>query len=341
MGVGRFLCVALPFILSTGSLVFLLIACLGGVSNKDLHMFRVNTTELEINPADFKDIVSSITSRDLPILPEVNALASRQDSTDVQDAVDDALTSNITAKALGLDNVYDIALWGYCTTESNGDRECTKPEFDWASKRLNTSYLEGVGAVAGRRVELPSEVEDSLKLFQKVVKWTQVAYIIAFISLALSVLFGIFANCTRVMSCVTFLVAQVASVAVVASAALSTAMSVVVVGAVEGTAKWYGVKAGFDTTFLALVWISAACALGAGFFWMFTICCCAPSNSRDRKSRNRGSTDAEKLLPNGNTYQPLASPAHQGFYNPQQTTQYGAPHAASRDMAYEPYSHRQ
>ncbi|KAM0283872.1 hypothetical protein ACHAQH_002253 [Verticillium albo-atrum] len=338
MGVGRFLCVALPFILSTGSLIFLLIACLGGVSNKDLRMFRVNTTDLEINPADFKDIVSSITSRD--ILPEVNIVA-RQDSSDVGDAVNDALTNNITAKALGLDNVYDIALWGFCTTESNGDRTCTDPEFDWASKKLNTSFIEGVGDVAGRRVELPSEVEDSLNLFKKVVKWTQVAYIIAFISLALSVIFGIFANCTRVMSCVTFLVAQVASIAVVASASLSTAMSVVVVGAVEGTAKWYGVKAGFDTTFLALVWISAACALGAGFFWMFTICCCAPShNSRDRKSRNRGSTDAEKLLPGGSSYQPLAPPAHQGYYNPQQTTQFGAPHA-TREMAYEPYSHRQ
>ncbi|KAF3358933.1 hypothetical protein VDGD_06056 [Verticillium dahliae] len=338
MGVGRFLCVALPFILSTASLIFLLIACLGGVSNKDLYMFRVNTTKLEINPADFRDIVSDILSRD--VLPEVN-VGARQDASDIEGAVGDALTNNITAKALGLDNVYDVALWGYCTTDNKGDRSCTDPQFDWAHKQLNTSFIEGVGDVAGRRVELPSEVEDSLKLFNTVVKWTQVAYIVAFISLALSVIFGIFANCTRVMSCVTFLVAQVASIAVVASAALSTAMSSIVVGAIKGTGRWYGVDAGFDTTFLALVWISAACALGAGFFWMFTICCCAPShNSRDRKSRNRGSTDAEKLLPGGNSYQPLASPANQGFYNPQQPTSFGEPHA-TREMAYEPYSHRQ
>ncbi|CRK28181.1 hypothetical protein BN1723_018337, partial [Verticillium longisporum] len=133
-------------------------------------MFRVNTTNLEINPADFKDIVSDILSRD--VLPEVNVVA-RQDSSDIEDAVSDALTNNITAKALGLDNVYDIALWGYCTTDNKGDRSCTDPQFDWAHKQLNTSFIEGVGDVAGRRVELPSEVEDSLKLFNTVVKWTQ------------------------------------------------------------------------------------------------------------------------------------------------------------------------
>nr|XP_036587620.1 uncharacterized protein CTRU02_02536 [Colletotrichum truncatum]KAF6798562.1 integral membrane protein [Colletotrichum truncatum] len=334
MGVGRVICVALPFILTVGSLIFLMIAALGGVSNKDLYMFRVNLTDLEINPAS----VSSIVSRDTQPVNFGNG-SGVGGVTKAQ--TDGTQTSNITAADLGLDNLYDIALWGYCTTASNGDKTCTKAKFDWAAEYLNTSTLETIGTAAGRKIELPDEVTTALSAFKTVTKWTQVAYIIAFVALGLEIIFGIFANCTRVMSCITFLVASLASVAVCASAALTTAMSVVVVGAVEGTAKWYGVSASFNNSYLALIWIAAALALGAGFFWMFTICCCAPSHTRKDRKRN---SDGEKLLPTGNatgSYQPIQE--ENGYYKQQQATQYGAPRYASgarSDMAYEPYSHR-
>ncbi|OLN84372.1 SUR7 family protein pun1-like protein 3 [Colletotrichum chlorophyti] len=341
MGVGRVICVALPFILTVGSLIFLLIAALGGVSNKDLYMFRVNLTDLEINPAS----VSSIVSRDA--LPKAvnfgtyhnRALLTASGENALSKAqTDGTQTSNITAADLGLDNLYDITLWGYCTTNSNGDKTCTKAKFDWASDYLNTTTLETIGTAAGRRIELPDEVTTALSAFKTATKWTQVAYIIAFIALGLEIVFGIFANCTRVMSCITFLVASVASLAVCASAALSTAMSVIVVGAVEGTAKFYGVSAGFNNSFLALIWISAALALGAGFFWMFTICCCAPNHTRKERKRQ---SDGEKLIPQSTSYQPIQE--ENGYYKQQQTAQYGAPRYASgarNDMAYEPYSHR-
>ncbi|KAK2060302.1 SUR7 protein [Colletotrichum caudatum] len=308
MGVGRVICVALPFILTIASLIFLMVAALGGVSNKDLYMFRVNLTDLEVSPASVSSIVSRQTQ-----------------------------TSNITAADLGLNDLYDIGLWGYCTTDTNGGKTCTKPKFDWAADYLNTSSLEAIGTAAGRRIELPDEVKTALSAFKTATKWTQVAYIIAFIALGLEIVFGIFANCTRAMSCITFLVASVASLAVCASAALSTAMSVIVVGAVEGTARFYGVAAGFNNSYLALVWISAAFALGAGFFWMFTICCCAPSHTK----RSKRNSDGEKLLPQPASYQPIHE--ENGYYKQQQATQYGAPRYASgaRDeMAYEPYSHR-
>ncbi|KAK2043039.1 SUR7 protein [Colletotrichum somersetense] len=308
MGVGRVICVALPFILTVASLIFLMVAALGGVSNKDLYMFRVNLTDLEVSPASVSSIVSRQTQ-----------------------------TSNITAADLGLNNLYDIGLWGYCTTDTNGGNTCTKPKFDWAADYLNTSSLEAIGTAAGRRIELPDEVKTALSAFKTATKWTQVAYIIAFIALGLEIVFGIFANCTRAMSCITFLVASIASLAVCASAALSTAMSVIVVGAVEGTARFYGVSAGFNNSYLALVWISAAFALGAGFFWMFTICCCAPSHNK----RSKRNSDGEKLLPQAASYQPIHE--ENGYYKQQQATQYGAPryaNGARGDMAYEPYSHR-
>ncbi|KAH7368563.1 SUR7 protein [Plectosphaerella cucumerina] len=338
MGVGRFICVALPFILSAASLVALLIACLGGVTNKDLYMFRVNATDMQISRSEIQGLIESVTNGDMPDFPNLgnlNDITRRADST------------NVTAAQLGIDSVFDIALWGYCETESNGTRTCTKPEFDWAATHLNTSWITAVGELSGGAIKIPDELTKALETYQTVSKWTQVAYIIAFVSLALAVITGIFANCTRVMSCVTYIVATIAAAVVIAAAALSTVTSTVVVGSLEASAKMYGVRSNFNTTFLALVWASAAFALGAAFFWLFTICCCAPSHN-SRKSRNRDSTDGEKLLPiTGNkaaAYQPLGSPAHQGFYDAQSNNQYGAPRHASggarADMAYEPYSHR-
>ncbi|KAF0326556.1 SUR7 protein [Colletotrichum asianum] len=335
MGVGRVICVALPFILTVSSLIFLMVAALGGVSNKDLYLFRVNLTDLEINPVS----LSSVVSRDV----NARALLSGGSAPGLSKAQTDSSgtqTSNVTAADLGLDNLYDIALWGYCTTDTNGDKTCTKAKFNWAEEYLNTTTLTTIGSVTGKKVELPDEITSALSAFKTVSKWTQVAYIISFIALGLEIVFGIFANCTRAMSCITFLIASLASVAVCASAALSTATAVVVVGAVEASAKWYGVSSSFNNSFLALIWISAALALGAGFFWMFTICCCAPNHTRKERKRQ---SDGEKLLPTGNTnaYQPIHE--ENGYYKQQQATQYGAPRYASGargDMAYEPYSHR-
>ncbi|KAI8260471.1 hypothetical protein K4K56_006446 [Colletotrichum sp. SAR 10_98] len=335
MGVGRVICVALPFILTVGSLIFLMVAALGGVSNKDLYLFRVNLTDLEINPVS----LSSVVSRDV----NARALLSGGSAPGLSKAQTDSSgtqTSNVTAADLGLDNLYDIALWGYCTTDTNGDKTCTKAKFNWAEEYLNTTTLTTIGSVTGKKVELPDEITSALSAFKTVSKWTQVAYIISFIALGLEIVFGIFANCTRAMSCITFLIASLASVAVCASAALSTATAVVVVGAVEASAKWYGVSSSFNNSFLALIWISAALALGAGFFWMFTICCCAPNHTRKERKRQ---SDGEKLLPTGNTnaYEPIHE--ENGYYKQQQATQYGAPRYASGargDMAYEPYSHR-
>jgi hypothetical protein len=186
-------------------------------------------------------------------------------------------------------------------------------------------------------------VTDAINAFATLTKWTEIAFIIALVCLGVELFFGIFATCSRAWGCVTFIVASITTVAVMAAASLATAMSVLVVGTVEGVARWYGVRSSFNTTFLSLIWLSAALALGAGFFWMFTICCCAPDRS-SRKDRKRSTQDAEKLLPTS-AYQPLHEPEHNtGFYNNNTAPQYGAPRypsgAPRSDIAYEPYSHR-
>jgi hypothetical protein len=347
MGVGRFLCVSLPFILTLCSLLLLLVACLGGVADKNLHMFRVNITALSINPAS----LSSLVTRELAVgsgLPvewhDRRLLGESAGSDATNGATNSAATSgqtgNITAADLGLSNLYDIGLWGYCAINAAGEKTCTQPKFDWAASFLNTSYLENFGSAAGRKVTLPKEIKTALQAFNTVTKWTEVAFIIALVSLGVELFFGIFATCSRAWSCVTYLISGVATFFVIAAASLATTMVVVVVGTVEGTAKWYGVASNWNVTFLSLIWLSAAFAIGAGLFWLFTVCCCKPEH---RSKSSKRHSDGEKLLP-ANAYRPISDPDMTTGYYSNAPQQYGAPRYPATgprtDIAYEPYSHR-
>ena len=325
---GRFVCVAMPLLLTSASLIALLAAALAGVTDKSLYMFRANLTDLSISPSS----VSSI-------------LGPRQTFHNVEGIISDALkpvtgagtsgskagSGNITAADLGLFDLYDVGIWGYCYTPRNGSRDCTKPAFNWAHTLFNetTGDINSLITLSGKNVTIPKAVTDAMDAFTNVSRWTQIVLIISFVALAVALLFGIFANCSRAFSCVTFIVATVASVAVCAFAALATATSVVIVGTIKGTARFYGVGGEFNTRFLATVWISAAFALAAGFFWLFTICCCKPDHSRSsRRSRH---SDGEKLIPG--PYQPLGDQSGSRYAS---GPSYAQP---QRDLAYEPYSH--
>lgn len=324
MGVGRFLCVGLPLILTIGAIVSMLIATLSGVAHNRLYLFSLDVEDLSISKATWDNFNDKFFNNiDIPGLEEGQA-------------------SNITAKQLGLGKSYDVNLWGYCYVEfDSNERHCKKAKFDWASESLNTSYIESIAKVG----DLPDEVEGGLKAFVKLSKWTQVATIIALVALGVELVVGIFSNFSRVVSCLTWLIAGIATVLTGVAATLATAQAAVVIGAVEATEKWYKVNGAINGRYLATVWISFAFALGAGLFWLFTICCCKPEHG-SRKSKH-GNSSSEKLFgPSGTGYAPLGN-SHEMTptpYNHQQPTSYGAPRypdaSARTDMAYEPYSHR-
>lgn len=341
----------MPFLLTLGAVIAILVAGLAGVADKSLYMFQINTTNLEISPATIENLINSRAAQTVgfhdPSLldPTDDTTAAAADSTK-SSATADTKSSNITAADLGLNELYDIGLWGWCYTAQNGTRTCTKPEFNWAQKELNktTNDLENLATAAGQKITLPKEITSAISTFSTIAKWTEVVFIIAAVALGVELFFGIFASCSRAFSCLTFIVAGVATAAVCGFAALATAMSVVVVGAVEASAKFYGVKADFNTKYLAAVWIAAAFALAAGFFWMFTVCCCKPDHSSRRSGRKRHLDESgEKLIPIG-AYQPITDDHgyNGGYNNGHSNPQYGyapQPRAARRDLAYEPYSH--
>jgi hypothetical protein len=341
--VARFFCVALPFLLTLASLAALLVAGLAGVADKDLYLFEVNTTGLSINAADAAKLINA---RDAP--PPAPG-QTFHDHDLLKGTPTAGSSNNLTAANLNLANLYDVSLWGYCYTPQNGPRTCTQPAFNWAENTLNATKnnITTLASNTGVNVTLPSAVSDAITAFGTITKWTEIVFIIAYVALGIELFFGLFAECSRAFSCITFLVSLVATAAVCAAASLATAMAVVVVGTVEGTAKWYGVLAAFDTRFLIAVWVSVLFALAGGFFWLFTICCCKPEHRRYRNNNNRRSKHhdeaAEKLIPTG-AYQPLRegehAGEHTGFYN--NAPQYGGPRypqGGRSDLAYEPYSH--
>ncbi|KAK4128883.1 hypothetical protein N657DRAFT_564143 [Parathielavia appendiculata] len=329
---GRFVCVLVPFLLTLAALVALLVGGLSGIADKGLYMFQVDVTKLEISPLSVSKILDG-SGIDIPNLNDI-------DVSNIDISKRQAQTTNIMAKDLGLYDLYDVNVWNYCYTTQDGKRDCIKPAFNWAAKELDatTNDFNSMLTSTGLNVELPKEITDALKAFGTVSKWTQIVFVIAYVALGIELFFGLFANCSRAFSCVTWLISAVATVATSGAAGLATATATVVVGAVKASAEIYGVQAKLNSRYLATVWLAVAFAWGAGLFWMFTICCCKPDHS-SRRSRH---ADSEKLIPSsGPGYQRLSEPngyhgAGAAYAQQYPRQSYGPVQHAG---AYEPYSH--
>ncbi|PMD33835.1 hypothetical protein L207DRAFT_517863 [Hyaloscypha variabilis F] len=337
MGVGRFVCVALPFGLTICSLICILIVMLAGVTNHNLDMFEVNTKNLSISSNSLANLENLITKR-FTGLDHLTAAALNNAASG----------NNITAADLGLADTYKVSLFNYCY-QTGTNTTCTKAEFNWAASALNTTAIEKLASTtAGVTVTLPKELTTSLHTFTVVSKWTEVVYIIAFVTCVSELIVGLFGFCSRIGSCCTFLISGISTVAIVAASIMATIQSSIVVGAIDSVAKAYGVHSSIDTSFLATTWLAAAFSIGGGLFWMFSMCCCAADHHKHSNRRSRGG-DTEKLIPTGQ-YQRVGEPAdhfhpyagqQQGVYAPQQQP-YGVPSnnkPIRASGAYEPYAH--
>jgi hypothetical protein len=305
---------------------------LAGVTDKNLDLFAIKTQNLSISSSSLQNLENLITKRaDHFSGLTVAALGPNVDSSAI----------NITAADLGLADKYKVALWGYCST-TGSHTNCTKAKFDWAATSLNTSTIESLASsITGTTVTLPKELKTSLNTYKVVSKWTQVVYIAAIITCALEVFLSLFAFCSRAGSCITFLISGLSTTTIICASILATVQSSIVTAAVKSVAKAYGVNASINTSFLATTWMAVAFSVASGFFWMFTICCCAADHS-SKKSKNRGSmNDQEKLIPTG-AYQRVDDSQHYnaGFGGQQQGV-YHPPgqQKPARGNAYEPYSH--
>jgi hypothetical protein len=152
----------------------------------------------------------------------------------------------------------------------------------------------GLGGNANDLV--PKALRDGLNAYEKAAHWMFIAYSVALGITAAEIFVGIFAIFSRWGSCVTTLVSALSTLFTILAAATSTALSVIIVGALDTTLKPYGVRSSLGTRMLAVVWLAVAFSLAAGLFWSISTCCCSGKSGarRDGGIRRQG-TIAEHL----------------------------------------------
>ena len=337
MGVGRALCVALPFILTGISLVTLLIVGLAGVTGSTLSIFEVAPKDLSISLEDLQDL--KVNGNDLKIPQDWLDQLGFEDS--VNDAIDQYGGVNVTAAKLGLGDKYNFYLWNYEET-NNGKKVKSDAEFDYASNFTNTSHIGNLAEGTGLTLEVPDEIEDALKVFANLIKWSQIVFCIAVVAAGVALIVGISSFFSRIGSCITWVVSSIATAAIIAFAVLTTVTASVVVGIITAATKNFGVDSSVSTSWLAVIWVGVACAIASWFFWMFTICCCKGSSTKSGKRHSID--DNEKLIgPGPRGYQQVQDPymhgsQQSGINQPQFSIPMGNV-KTSRAQAYEPYSH--
>jgi SUR7/PalI family len=312
----------MPFALTLASLICILIVTLAGVTSNGLFLFKVDTQNLSISATD----LTNLHSRDLH---------ARFGGGPFSSVTAGPPSTNITAADLGLYDAYTISLWNYCYIEGKVTT-CEHAEFNWAGNATNiTTTLTTLAAKNGATFA-DSTLINTVNTLATIIKWTEIVYIIAGVLAFVELVVGVFAFCSRVGSCCTFLVSGFSTVAVIAAASLSTVSAALVVGAVSALNK-FGVSASFDTAFLAISWLAVAFSLAGSLFWLFSVCCCAPSH-RERRDRNRRSA-ADDEKPYGG-YQRVSDPFLPNTGHAQgQETGYIPPTKQVDAQRYEPYSH--
>lgn len=263
--------------------------------------------------------------------------------------INDALSpnrKNFTAQDLGLSDYYKVSLWNYCSynTSKENEQYCSKGKFNWAQSSIDLTHIKQIvqQQTNTNNATVPEPLNGALKTFKQVHKWTQVVYVIAILTSALTLFLGIAAIFSKIASCITYIICGIASTSLIIASSMSTAESAIVIGAVKTVKHEYHINGHMNTSWLAVTWIAVAFSLGAGIFWLASICCCSTSSGRGSSRRSRGG-DAEKLIPTG-AYQRVNDPhAYGGNSGP--AFSHGAGAVPMKPLnrgngAYEPYSHQ-
>ena len=272
-------CVVIPSAITLATLIAMLVTGLTGVTDKNLYVFHIDTTNFSIS----SDINYLIQPQSRPPIKPRNFTCRKRD-----DRFGLGLKTNVTAIDLGLAEKYDIGLWGYCYTPYNGPRECSKPAYNWAETQLNLTedIPKTLVTPAGKNVTVPYHVSSHIIWFSQTARWTTNVFIISFIALSVDLFCGIFINRSRISPCTMFLIAGIAAGAVCTVALLMIVMSFHA-GGLDAIAGWYSVKVDLNAQCLIIVRIGAALAITVGLFRLFAICCCLPN--RHDKSTTRSS----------------------------------------------------
>ncbi|GMM39033.1 Pun1 protein [Saccharomycopsis crataegensis] len=222
-------------------------------------------------------------------LSNINLASIASDSGIAETLANAAESITFSAEDFGFSNTYIFTAWGYC--ESNGTgasasmKYCTSPEALYYldpqtflqeqldSNAYSSVVTELIGSDQPIQITLPSEISTYTNTIEAVSKLIFICGFIAIGALALNFINNYFAKRSHILSCGSFLLSFIGSVALLLTAAASTGMWVLVETKFNKELESTGAKAHIDPVYYGLIWG----ALGAGFCstigWMFAICC--------------------------------------------------------------------
>ncbi|KAJ6442517.1 fungal specific transcription factor [Purpureocillium lavendulum] len=184
--IGHIFCAGVISALAACSLIAMLVATLGGIAHSNLCLFRINATDLSISPSIF----SGWTGVCRPGRSDPRKIFATAD-----DAFLGAKPANVTGADLGVHELYDVSLWGYCHTARDGTRACSWPALDWARpalERAQTHLRDRLDAAGGgRKVSLPTYITGKAEDFGDLARRTGMVSGIAVVALAVELYLGV------------------------------------------------------------------------------------------------------------------------------------------------------
>ncbi|KIX00446.1 uncharacterized protein Z518_10585 [Rhinocladiella mackenziei CBS 650.93] len=317
---GRVCCITAPFLLSIGVLICLVLVFLAGTFDRnktvdDLYFLKIDLTNLTLSSS--ANLLDDLSGGNTTILG--GALEAAKQS-------------------LGMKDYYTIYLRSYCSW--NGDdtyANCTDPEAYFWFNPINIWGLNNTGVPVDDY--LPQTFRDGLDAYHAASKALFYLYVFALSAACVTILVGFSAIFSRWGSFFTTFCASAMAILILGASITATAVYIVLRTALNETLKDdYGIESSIGTSVLSVTWIGTALALGAGFFWLLSVCCCSgrsPYNPGNREARR---TRAEKTP---YSYERVGSPYmgptdHQSV--PLNTLgPHGGGYHDQRGSAYEPF----
>lgn len=311
--IGRFACIFTPMALTIASLACLVFIYLGGFKKNsstftDLYFLKADASNFTANP-NFD--ISSSTNLDNNLL----------------NAFKNSYTNH------NLSDIYTVYLFNYCSGNKSTDGSYS---LTYCSPRKNEFWFNPVEVWDLNDTSVsnlfPSKLNDGLKAYHTVSKWMFIAYEVALWSTVIEIVVGLTAIFSRWGSFLTTIVSSVSSTFVFAAALTSTILYSTLAATFNSVLKPYRIHASLSTHTLAVVWLAVAFSLGAGFFWLISVCCC--SGRSDSPGRKKVMVEKTPY-----TYERVASPymGHREGDVPMHNMPSGSHQAYAPGNAYEPF----
>jgi len=277
---GRVACIFTPMLLTIASLICLLCVEIAGWtpngSLSGLYFFQADLTNLTV----------------------ANAGSAAESST-LTAALSAAKASDVLAE------IYQIHLWNYCASGGSNTTivRCSAREsefyFDpvdaWQLNITSASEAATVkdGTAAIEQAVLGDAGADAIKAYRTASKWMFIAYEISFWTTVATLVFGIFAVCSRWGSFLTWICSFISSVVTLGAVLTSTILFSIVVTALNKVLQPYDVHLSLGTSSLTVTWLAVLFSWAATLFWLFSVCCCSGRSNPHHRSNSGGLWNAE------------------------------------------------